>query len=290
MQLIVDSGSTKTDWCFVADDGQTTLVNTSGINPSIQTSSEINGVLEEELRKRIVEKDIDLATLKQIFFYGAGCTEASSVLVERCLTKMFGEDVCITVGSDMLGAAKALCGNECGVACILGTGANSCVYDGQKIVAQTPALGYILGDEGSGAVLGRLFVNAMFKGRLPEWLRDKFQKEYGLTVSDIIYNVYKKPSANRFLASFSKFIKENIGCESLEKIVIENFFDFIKNNIEPYGMREKKINAVGSIAYFFREQLSVAAAKFGYEVGIVDRTPLEKLVKFHQKYDCSRKQ
>ncbi len=290
MQLIVDSGSTKTDWCFVADDGQTTLVNTSGINPSIQTSLEINGVLEEELCKRIAEKDIDLAALKQIFFYGAGCTEASSVLVESCLTKMFGEDVCITVGSDMLGAAKALCGNEYGVACILGTGANSCVYDGQKIVAQTPALGYILGDEGSGAVLGRLFVNAMFKGRLPEWLRDKFQKEYGLTVSDIIYNVYKKPLANRFLASFSKFIKENIGCESLEKIVIENFCDFIKNNIEPYGMREKKINAVGSIAYFFREQLSVAAAKFGYEIGIVDRTPLEKLVKFHQKHDCSRKQ
>ncbi len=286
MQLIVDSGSTKTDWCFVGDNGHTTVVRTSGINPSTQTSAAIAGVLEEELCKSIAEQSINVDALQNVCFYGAGCTESSSALVGNSLKKMFGEDVSIFVGSDMLGAAKALCGNEYGVACILGTGANSCVYDGNKIIAQTPALGYILGDEGSGAVLGRLFVNAMFKGRLPEWLRDKFQKEYNLTVSDIIYNVYKQPSANRYLASFSKFIKENIGCESLEKIVVENFCDFIKNNIEAYGLHEKKINAVGSIAYFFKEQLCVAAAKLGHEIGIVERSPLEKLVKFHQKYDC----
>lgn len=286
MQLIVDSGSTKTDWCFVDGAGNTTVVRTSGINPSTQSSAEIAAVLEGELCGLMSEKNICLDSLKHIHFYGAGCTETSSVLVENCLEKVFGEGVNISVGSDMLGAAKALCGNKYGVACILGTGANSCVYDGNNIVAQTPALGYILGDEGSGAVLGRLFVNALFKGRLPEWLRDKFQEEYGLTVSDIIYNVYKKPSANRFLASFSKFIKENIGCESLERIVIENFCDFIKNNIEPYGLLEKKINAIGSIAYFFKEQLYAAAGKCGYEIGLVVRSPLEELVKFHQKFDC----
>ncbi len=286
MQLIVDSGSTKTDWCFVDDVGHTTVVRTSGINPSTQSLSDIAAVLEGELSGLMAEKHISLDSLKHIHFYGAGCTETSSSLVENCLKKVFGEDVNTSVGSDMLGAARALCGNKYGVACILGTGANSCVYDGNKIVAQTPALGYILGDEGSGAVLGRLFANALFKRRLPEWLHDKFQKEYGLTVSDIIYNVYKKPAANRFLASFSKFIKENIGCGSLEKIVVDNFCDFIKNNIEPYGLFEKKINAVGSIAYFFKEQLNAAAGKCGYEIGIVERSPLEELVKFHQKYDC----
>lgn len=286
MQLIVDSGSTKTDWCFVGGDGHTAVVHTLGINPSTQTSSDIDGMLQTELCKQIAENSICLDSLTKICFYGAGCTVSASALVESCLENVFGSGISISVGSDMLGAARALCGNKHGVACILGTGANSCEYDGNKIIAQTPALGYILGDEGSGAVLGRLFVNAMFKGRLPEWLRDKFQKEYNLTVSDIIYNVYKKPSANRFLASFAKFIKDNIGCESLEKIVVDNFCDFIKNNIEAYGMREKKINAVGSIAYFFKEQLCVAAGKFGYEIGLVERSPLEKLVKFHQKYDC----
>lgn len=295
MILIADSGGSKTDWALVSlptDTHKYVLkVRTQGLNPFHQSKDVILKALEEELMPALYKaaeqsgtfsKEYDIAEkVTQIAFYGAGCTRALSPIVGEALAAAF-PSASIKVESDLLGAAHAVCGHEEGIACILGTGANSCLYDGEQIVANIPPLGYILGDEGSGAVLGKMLLNGIFKGDLSAEIRNLYLEWSGLTYSEIIDKVYRQPLANRFLASSSKFIKENLQYAELEGLVRYNFDTFFKKNILKYTMSSiRVISAVGGIASAFEEQLRASADSFGYKVGKVLSSPIDGLIEYY---------
>lgn len=274
MILIADSGSTKTDWVLLDGQQVVSQMVTQGINPVHQDVSTIAGILNEELGKTCVD-------VTAIRFYGSGCTQQCSPVVVRALSQVFPMVEDVEVHSDLLAAARAVCGAEEGIACILGTGANSCLFDGRSIVDNVPPLGYILGDEGSGAVLGKMFLNALFKKALPDSLRDEYLSWAGLSYGDIINKVYRQPMPNRFLASCSLFIGEHLEVEALKVLVRQNFVDFIVKNVERYSRRDLAVGAVGSIAWHYREILCDVVREMGYEIGKIIRSPMEGLVRYH---------
>lgn len=276
MILIADSGSTKTDW-LVADEGQRVVqIATQGINPFHQDGDTIEAVVNDELLPKMGDLSPD-----RIYFYGSGCREDKVEMMCGILGKAFPHSRKIEAHGDLLAAARAVCGNKEGIACIMGTGANSCLYDGQRVVENTPPLGYILGDEGSGAVLGKLFFNALFKGQLSGELRDEWLEETELTLNIIINKVYREPLANRFLASTSKFISQHLSCPELEEMVIGNFREHFRRNVNQYNRKDLEVGAIGSIAYYYRDQLEKAAASEGYTLGKVMRSPMDGLLKYH---------
>lgn len=284
MKLIADSGSTKTDWALACNGQVVIRCATQGINPYQQDAGVIKAVLTEELLPQLAAG----GPVTDVFFYGAGCRDEVCGMMSGIISKVFPAAVVVEVCSDMLAAARALCGRSAGVACILGTGANSCLYDGRRIVANVPPLGYILGDEGSGAVLGRNLVNALYKGRLPEPLMNTFATETALSLSDIINKVYREPLANRFLASLSLFIGRHIDeYEELRALVVDNFRAFFRNNISRYESEKLmlpcsfEVNAIGSLACHYEKELRAAAAIEGFKVGAVERSPIDGLVSFH---------
>lgn len=281
MKLIVDSGSTKTDWCFANSPDDSTVIKTEGINPSIQSREHIASVVCCQLLPELTKHSIDVLQLTQIAYYGAGCTPDFADIVSTILRSYFGSSVMLSVQSDLLAAAHALCGHKPGIACILGTGSNSCFFDGTDIQLHTPALGYILGDEGGGAVMGRTFLNGILKGWLPDELRDEFLDEYRLTLTDIINKVYHSDAPTRFLASISKFILSHIDNDEVENLVVRNFDDFIVRNLINYSEAEPIINAVGSVAYFYKTQLERAALNRGFKIGTVLRSPMDGLLSYH---------
>ena len=275
MILIADSGSTKTDWCM-ADGGRVVKrMATQGINPFHCGEDAILGVLTGELLPQMGDEEP-----QAVYFYGSGCRDEYVAAVGRLLARVFPHTPKVEVESDLAGAARALFGRTAGIACILGTGSNSCLYDGAAVAANVPPLGYILGDEGSGAVLGKLFVNAMFKGGLPDALGEDFLSETGLTLSDIIYKVYKEPMANRFLAGISPFIHKHLDDEKVNALVVGNFKDFFRRNVNLYGRPGAAVGAVGSIAYYYERQLSEAAAAEGYSLCKVLKSPMEGLLEY----------
>ena len=239
MILIADSGSTKTDWCLIGDNVIIGSYKTQGINPFHQSRDTIMDVVEKELMPMLDTKNIDA-----LYFYGSGCTNETSIIVRDIITSLFPDVKEVEVNGDLLGAARALCGKKEGIACILGTGANSCLYDGKKVIKNTPPLGYILGDEGSGAVLGKRFFNLMFKGGLSSEICNAYLESEQMTIADVIRRVYREPMANRFLASTSLFIHENLACEQLNDLVVDNFRDFIRRNILQYERRDLPVNAI----------------------------------------------
>ena len=274
MKLIADSGSTKTDWCVV-DGGEVVFrMAGHGINPFQQNDAEVENIVNNEFTSSFdgVER------IAEIEFYGAGCRDGMVPRMERLLRKLFVNAVKVEVCSDVLGAARALFGGREGIACILGTGANSCLYDGERITANVPPLGYVLGDEGSGAVLGRLFVNGLFKGGLPESLRDEFLEDTGLTLAEIIRKVYREPLANRFLAGMSVFIHNHLENNELRALVVENFRNFFRRNVALYGRVDLPVRAVGSIAFYYERELHEAAETEGFRVDKVIKSPMEGLV------------
>lgn len=268
--LIADGGSTKTEWAM----GDMRM-QTQGINPFHQDDDAIRTILRDELLPLMGGRKP-----KAITFYGSGVRPELAEKMARLLGEVFPEvdNGLIQAHSDLLGAARALCGHQRGIACILGTGANSCLYDGQHIVRNTPPMGYILGDEGSGAVLGAHFLNALYKKRLPASLQAAFEDAMQLSLADVIDRVYRQPLANRWLASLSVFIRQHLGEPGVQRLVVDNFLDFIDRNIDPYGCRELPVSAVGSIAYYFQQQLSEAALERGYAVGRILRSPIDGLV------------
>ena len=276
MILIADSGSTKTDWVLIGNDGQVVgEVTTAGMNPFHQTDEELVSILKEmSLTDAYQEEKISL------FFYGSGCTPEQIPRLRELLSQNLPNIWFCDVYSDLMGAAHALCGHQEGIACILGTGANSCLYDGERIVQNTPALGYILGDEGSGAVLGRKFINALYKGRLPQGLREVFEQEMNLTMSTVIQRVYKEPQANRFLASLSLFIGKHLDMPEVRQLVVENFREFLRNNVKPYGRPELPVSFVGSMAYHYESELREAVQLEGLVVGKILKRPVSSLIRF----------
>ena len=295
MILIADSGGSKTDWALISlstDTSKCVLrVRTQGLNPFHQSKDVILHTLEQELIPALIKateqnnnslRKTDITKLvTQIYFYGAGCTKNLSPIVSEALSMAF-PSASVKVESDLLGAAHAVCGHEAGIACILGTGANSCQYDGEQIVANIPPLGYILGDEGSGAVLGKLLLNGIFKGDLPTEIRDLYLEWSGLSYPEIIDKVYRQPLANRFLAGISRFIKDNLQHTELEALVEYNFDNFFKKNILKYKSSPiRTISAVGGIAAAFEPQLRASANRFNYQVGKVIASPIEGLIEYY---------
>lgn len=283
--LIVDSGSTKTSWCFAflpdtkSADGART-VTTEGLNPAVMSAEEVEEKIAKALNHCLQSLSISAADVDNVFFYGAGCIAGRAGVVSESISSIL-VDARIYVADDLLGAARALCGHKAGIACILGTGSNSCLYDGKNIVAHTPALGYVLGDEGSGAVLGRKFLNAVLKQTLPENIRKRFLQESGLDMAEVINRVYRSPAPNRFLASMSKYIHGYLDEKEVRDIVVDNFEDFIRNNILAYGDEFRTINVVGSIAYHYKEQLTEAASRNGFQIGKIIKSPIEGLIEYH---------
>ena len=283
MILIVDSGSTKTDW-VVADGGKVSLrVETPGMNPVHMSEEELAEVVGNFVAQSSDRSD----RLSQVFFYGAGCIAPFAEKVERVLAAHFAGSE-IHVESDLLGAARAVCGHEPGIACILGTGSNSCYYDGERIVDNVPPLGYILGDEGSGTHLGRRFLNALFKGELPPSLRDRYLAESSLTYADVIRKVYREPLANRFLASCSLFIGKSLSDKELDENVREKLYgivaacfeEFFQKNVSRY-QSGLPVGAIGSIAHHYEPIFRAVAGRLGYQVGTVAKSPMDGLLRYH---------
>lgn len=275
MILLADSGSTKTDWCGLKD-CPCLRVQTQGINPYHQKPDNILKILYKELLPQL-----PIEPIEAIYFYGAGCTPQKSELIQTCLVKVFGEQARIEVHSDLVGAARALFGHRPGIACILGTGSNSGFYDGERIVANTPALGYILGDEGSGAYLGKRLLGDVLKGQLPEHICLAFVNETQLTQEEIIQKVYRKPLANRFLAGLTPFLKEYHEEPAIRCLLLEAFEAFARRNLRAYPS-DMPVSATGSIAHHFRAELSEALQHAGYRLETVEQSPMEGLIRYHQ--------
>ena len=284
MILIADSGSTKTDWCLCDNSTIIQSIQTQGINPYHQTEEAIEQVLAEELFPQLVAQSSSLAAQGSSFsviFYGSGCAnETACNRVKEAIHKTLGTTD-ITIHSDLLGAARALCGHDEGIACVLGTGSNSCLYNGKEIIANVPPLGYILGDEGSSAVLGRRLVGDCLKNQLPEAIRNEFLSEYGLTQEIILEKVYRQPLANRFLASLTPFLSKHRDVPEIHHLLVDSFIDFFVRNVKQYRRPWLPIHFVGSIANAFSTELKEAAESLGMELGEILKSPMEGLVKYH---------
>ena len=277
MVLIADSGSTKTDWALQSASGAVERFQTQGINPFHQNRVLIADILRRELLRKLNPDAVD-----SVYFYGSGVRPEKESVMISLLQEAFPQAKQVEAHSDLLGAARALCGHNYGISSILGTGANSCLYDGETIVQNTPALGYILGDEGSGAVLGRRFLNALYKGMLSDKIKSDFETATGLTMADVIDRVYSQPHANRFLASLSEFIHSHLDDEAVREMVIGNFDDFFQKNIVPYNRPDLPVSFVGSIAWHYQSELQASAARQGFTLGTILQSPIEGLLRFHQ--------
>ena len=276
MILIADSGSTKTDWCVAKDGFTVKRFTTQGINPYHQDERRINGIVLDELLPQTGEYK-----LKKIVFYGSGCRDETIPTMKNILYSAFNNNVEVEIYSDLLGAARAICGHEEGIACILGTGSNSCLYDGNKIVGNIPPLGYILGDEGSGATLGKIFINEILKNNQMSDLKKEFLQVLQMTEGDIIDRVYRQPMANRFLASLAPFIHSHIERHEVNEIVTENFRQFLLKNVKRYHRDDLQVSFIGSIAWHFKSQLLQSALEENVYVGRVEKSPMDGLLRYH---------
>lgn len=276
MILIADSGATKTDWCLGSTPTDVRIFQTQGINPFHQTKEFFAQILSEELLPQVGES----STVTAIHFYGAGCTPEKSLLVKEALQVLF-PDASIDVQSDLLGAARSLCGKEPGIACILGTGSNSCEYNGEKILSNVSPLGYILGDEGSGAVLGKRLTGDCLKHQLPENICRMFLEYTGLTPAQIIDKVYRQPQANRFLASLTPFLSAHRDLPEIHQLLISCFSDFFERNVMQYNHPHWEVHFTGSISWYFQEEIKEAAQRFNLHIGKFIKSPINGLIKYH---------
>jgi N-acetylglucosamine kinase-like BadF-type ATPase len=278
MILIADCGSTKIDWCLLNGNEKVAQIFTTGMNALLLTQQEMTERIHDELMPHIVSYKVD-----EIYYYGAGIiSDEIKDSVRNALKANIPTATKIEVDTDLLAAARALCGREPGIACILGMGSNSCYYDGEKVVDNVSPLGYILGDEGSGAVLGKLLVGDVLKKQLPEHLCQKFLDEYNMDRTKIINAVYRQPAANRFLAQFAPFLERNIDEPAIHDLVLRSFTAFFVRNVESYdGYKQLPCNFVGSIALKEQKVLREAAAARGITIGNIMVAPMEGLIRYH---------
>lgn len=291
MILLADSGSSKTHWCLMAANGQVSEFFTDGINPFYQTSDAIKNSISNQLLPQMARL-LWAGKITNIFFYGAGCTPEKIPFLVYALQSVFkGSEV--EVYSDMVGAARGLLGRKKGVACIMGTGSNSCLYDGENIVKNVPALGFILGDEGSGAVLGKRLVADLLKNQMGPDLKEKFLQQYGVTQADIIEHVYRQPFPNRYLAAMSKFCAENIDDKRIYALVYDHFNQFVIRNLRQYyesedgvELEETKnapVGFIGSIAYYYQDVLRKVLDDQGFTLAQIMVDPMEGLKEYHRQ-------
>ena len=277
MILVADSGSTKTEWKILKDGIPQDSIFSSGINPYFLSDKEIYNLFVKEIG------DISHISFKKIYYYGTGCnSEAKNNAVREALNHFFSAGE-IFVGSDLLGAARSLCQNEPGIACIMGTGSNSCYFNGSEIVSNVSPLGYILGDEGGGAVIGRRLVSGILKNQFSQDVINSFFDTYKLTPAEILENVYTKPFPSRFLGQFAKFISSNIEIPELQDIITFCFNDFLTRNVMQYPeAKYLPVHFTGSIAYYFSPFIEDSLASNGLKRGIITVSPMENLIKYHR--------
>lgn len=282
MQLIADAGSTKTVWSLLTRSGHSEDFQTEGINPFFQSENDIADIVSNRLLPQLA-KHLWVGPITNIYFYGAGCTKEKSVIVKNALSRFFKKSE-IVVDSDMVGAAVALFGKQTGVACILGTGSNSCLWLDGQIKFQVPSLGFILGDEGSGGALGKRLVADLLKNQLNEELKHKFLTENNLTQADIIERVYRQPLPNRFLASLSKFCADNISDENIKALVKRHFAEFADRILVQYknvalsaGIEDLKFGFVGSVAYYYEPFLREVMTERGLQISEILKDPIKNL-------------
>ena len=277
IKLIADSGSSKAEWCLVNGKSKKTFL-TQGLSPYFLSAEQIEYIIEQELMPKLKNVQPD-----EVYFYGTGCSNPDNVkLVRKAIQRIFN-DATVMVDHDLMGAARALCGNEKGIACILGTGSNSCYYNGKKIMKNSPGLGYVLGDEGSGAYLGRKVIQYFLYNTFDPDLADRFRAKFNTNSDEILSAVYKKPLPNRYLASYAIFLAENRGHYMIENILEDGFNDFFFNHVLKY--REAwttAINFTGSVAYGFKDVLKDMCSGYELQLGSVLKKPIDGLVKFHQ--------
>lgn len=282
MKLIADAGGTKIEWALLDAVGNVAVrLTTRGYNAAQAEVQTLARILSEDA-PRLVEQ---AQGVDEVYYYGAGCVGERVEGIKNVLTAVFNCGVC-RVESDMLGAARALCGRAEGVACILGTGSNSCRYDGEKIVDNVSPLGFILGDEGSGAVLGRRLIGMVMKGGFSDEISERFRRRFPeMTREAIISRVYRGERPAAFLASFVPFLAENIDVDEVEEFVVDEFCRFFRFNVKAYeNAAQLPINFIGSIAWHFSDQLRKAAAKSGCSVGRIEKAPMELLIAYHRDW------
>ncbi len=274
--LIADSGSTKCEWCLL-DNGKKKKVITKGISPYFLNGNEIVALLQKELLIKLKQN-----TIEKIFFYGTGLKDNNNKrILHTSLQKIF-TNAYIEVQTDLLGAARALCKDEKGIACILGTGCNSCYYNGKKVIKNSPGLGYVLGDEGSGAYLGKKVLQHYLYNTFDEELMFAFDKKYNINADEILNHVYKQPQPNRYLASFAIFLAENRNHYMIENIIEDGLNDFFFTHLRKYHESWLyPIHFTGSIAYGFKDVIASLCNSYEMELGNVIKQPIDGLIEYH---------
>lgn len=277
--LVVDSGSTKTDWCLLRKNKKPVHFTTPGINPFLQSPESIAIMLSDELPTEKLD-----AKPEAIFYYGAGAaSKPKQVLMQDILKKHFSVKN-ISVQSDMMAAAHSLCGDKKGIVCILGTGSSSCYYDGEKIRERQPSLGYIAGDEGSGNHMGKRVLQYYSYGTFDQQLMMDFEMRFGADISEIISKLYHQPYPNRFLATFVALLKENRGHYMVENIIEDCLNDFFQCNILKYRQSWKKpLFFSGSVAYLFSDVIKNLCDQYELEAGDIIQSPMEGLLSYYKK-------
>jgi N-acetylglucosamine kinase-like BadF-type ATPase len=276
VKLIADSGATKCEWCLL-ENGKKRTIHTLGISPYFLNEIQIIALLEKSLLPKLKG-----AIITELHFYGTGLSNPHNVILLKTVLKKCFKKASIKIETDLTAAARALCGRKKGIACILGTGSNSCFYDGRKMSKNSPGIGYILGDEGSGAYLGKKVIQHFLYGTFDEELQARFEKRFLTNAIEILENVYKKPLANRYLASFAIFLAENRGHYMIENIIEDGLNDFFFTHI--YKYRESwtlPINFIGSVAFGFKDVLQELCNTYELELGNVMKAPMKGLIEFH---------
>ncbi len=278
VKLIADSGATKAEWCLL-NNGKKKTIFTQGISPYFLNTEQIISLLTKELIPKIKNVSID-----EVYYYGTGCANPENAKsVKKAIHKTIPGAKKIEVTHDLMAAARALCGKEKGIACILGTGSNSCFYNGKKIVKNSPGLGYVLGDEGSGAYLGKKVIQYYLYNTFDEELKGRFENTYSTSSVEILENVYKKPLPNRYLAGFTKFLADNRGHYMIENIIEDGLNDFFFSHLCKY--RETwtlPISFAGSVAFGFKDVLQQLCDSYEFELGKILKNPMDGLVAYHK--------
>lgn len=279
MIIIADSGSTKCDWMILDHDGKRHKTHTMGFNPFFHTSDLILQKLQENEDLSSVCQNVNA-----VFFYGAGCSsESRNEIVARGLRSFFVRAETIKVDHDLTGAALATCGDNPGIACIIGTGSNSCFFDGKLIHEKVPALGYILGDEGSGSWFGKQLLSNYLYKRLPSDISEELTQTYDLSKESIFENTYNKPNANVYLASFMRFVSDHREHPYFRDMIYRGLSSFINIHVWCYDQfREVPVHFVGSIAYYFREILEEVAVNHRFQIGKIEKRPVDPLSDYHE--------
>jgi len=276
--LLADSGATKCEWCLAETKKRTQTVFTQGISPYFLDTTQIETILRTELLPNFKKAP----AIDAVYYYCTGCSNPENIkIVKKAIAKVFpGSDIEVT--DDVTGAARALCKDEKGMACILGTGSSACYYNGKKIVKNSPGLGYVLGDEGSGASLGRKVLQYYLYNTFDEELRYKFDAKYATTRAEILENVYKKPLPNRYLASYTLFLAENRGHYMIENIIEDGLNDFFFTHLCKYTESWKlPIHFVGGVSFAFSDIITYLCHSYEFEQGKIMKGAMEGLIQYH---------